>query len=519
MTTTNYGQATYSPEDNKLRFYPDFRLDKEDYDRIKKAGFRWAPKQELFVKPKWGPIAEDLMLEWCGSIEDEDKSPEDRAADRAERFAMYRNKRRTEAEEHADNYDNGPAVHGYQSQKKADIAARRHDRQRVKAFTQWDKAEYWQQRTKGVISHALYKAKPAVRRTRILRIEADQRKNTKEMEKAQAIYAAWEKIRDEQDPEKAFKLAEYHSNHVWGFEYKHPRHDRTNSLWSLLVKDEDPITGHEAAEIFFAKYRPINEDSFIMRYAKHYELRLSYERQMLEAEGGTAANVEMIAGGFIGKQQILKVNKSNVTGLVVSVSMYAPHPWDRTKPDVIRPINIQKLSRDAYRVPTEDELKAFKAAQSENKTIRKAKNAGAPKLINPDKESAERLQALWNAKAKVIYDKHRSSWNKEDYKPTEIRELTQSQYSARSKGSYSHYGTIELKEDGHRKSVGRDRPDEDKKTSCKVRQCPASASFSHQADCVIVITDKPRKPLPEFHAITEPAKETKTFSAQEGVTV
>ncbi len=43
--------ATYSPEDNKLRLYPSCRLDSETYARVKAAGFRWAPKQELFVAP------------------------------------------------------------------------------------------------------------------------------------------------------------------------------------------------------------------------------------------------------------------------------------------------------------------------------------------------------------------------------------------------------------------------------------------------------------------------------------
>ena len=34
--------ATYSPEDNKLRLYSLHRLDDETYQRIKKAGFKWA---------------------------------------------------------------------------------------------------------------------------------------------------------------------------------------------------------------------------------------------------------------------------------------------------------------------------------------------------------------------------------------------------------------------------------------------------------------------------------------------
>ncbi|TIV75023.1 MAG: DUF3560 domain-containing protein, partial [Mesorhizobium sp.] len=58
--------ATYSPEDNKLRLYPSARLDAETYQRVKDAGFVWAPKQELFVAPKWSPAREDLAIELAG---------------------------------------------------------------------------------------------------------------------------------------------------------------------------------------------------------------------------------------------------------------------------------------------------------------------------------------------------------------------------------------------------------------------------------------------------------------------
>ena len=57
-------------------------------------------------------------------------------------------------------------VHGYQNQQKADRAANRHGRHRTHALTQWSKAEYWQTRTAGVISHALYTSTASVRRGR-----------------------------------------------------------------------------------------------------------------------------------------------------------------------------------------------------------------------------------------------------------------------------------------------------------------------------------------------------------------
>lgn len=116
--------ATYSPEDNKLRLYAAHRLDAEDYAKVKAAGFKWAPKQELFVAPKWTPEREDLLLEMCGEIGDEDYSPEERAADRAERFSNYRDKRRAEAGGLADRFDAGPSAFGHQSRDDATRAGR-----------------------------------------------------------------------------------------------------------------------------------------------------------------------------------------------------------------------------------------------------------------------------------------------------------------------------------------------------------------------------------------------------------
>src|SRR5690606_1577391 len=124
------GDATYSPEDNKLRLYAASRLSAATYARVKAAGFKLAPKQELFVCPRWRPEAEDLLLELCGEIGDEDSSPEERSADRAERFSGYRDKRRAEATGHADTFDAGPQVFGHQNRSRAERQALRHDRHR-----------------------------------------------------------------------------------------------------------------------------------------------------------------------------------------------------------------------------------------------------------------------------------------------------------------------------------------------------------------------------------------------------
>src|ERR1700681_2510606 len=90
--------ATYSPEDNKLRLYSSTRLDRELYARVRGAGFIYAPKQELFVAPMWTPEREDLLIELCGEIDDEDTSLVERAEERADRFVDYKDKRIGDAE-------------------------------------------------------------------------------------------------------------------------------------------------------------------------------------------------------------------------------------------------------------------------------------------------------------------------------------------------------------------------------------------------------------------------------------
>ena len=55
----DFSTATYSVEDNKLRIYVPDRLDDELYQALKAVGFKWAPKQELFVA-YWNPKREDI---------------------------------------------------------------------------------------------------------------------------------------------------------------------------------------------------------------------------------------------------------------------------------------------------------------------------------------------------------------------------------------------------------------------------------------------------------------------------
>src|SRR5882724_10987338 len=86
------GQATYCPEDNKLRLYVG-RVPRDEYLKLRADGWVALHKQREAgggdFAAVWTPERRDTALSYAGIIEDEDMSPGERAADRAERFGGY----------------------------------------------------------------------------------------------------------------------------------------------------------------------------------------------------------------------------------------------------------------------------------------------------------------------------------------------------------------------------------------------------------------------------------------------
>ena len=181
--TMPHASATYSPEDDKLRLYTLGRLDAEDYATAKAAGFRYAPKQELFYA-MWSPAAEDLLTEWAGEIGDEDTSLAERAEQRADRFDGYQTNRAIDAQ-HAEagvrQLTSGipfgqPILIGHHSEKRARRDAEKIENGMRKALKMWETSTYWEHRAKGALRAAKYKDAPAVRARRIKTLEAEHRK-------------------------------------------------------------------------------------------------------------------------------------------------------------------------------------------------------------------------------------------------------------------------------------------------------------------------------------------------------
>ena len=278
-------EAAYSPEDNKLRLRSDARLDRETYDRVRAAGFIWAPKQELLVAPMWTPAREDLLLELCGEIGDEDTSLVDRAAQRAERFAGYKEHRAADAEQArkavafiADNIPFGqPILVGHHSERHARRDAERIENGMRKAVKMWETSEYWQRRAAGAIASARYKELPAVRARRIKTLEAEQRKHQRDLAESEKRIRVWSddtiKHKDGSPTtlaERVNFLARIGAGCSYDLQGKLERGELTPEAAQASV-----IATHEAS---------IADDR---RWISHLENRLTYERALLDESGYT----------------------------------------------------------------------------------------------------------------------------------------------------------------------------------------------------------------------------------------
>jgi hypothetical protein len=277
MGQINEMEATYSPEDNKLRLYVTERLSPELYARVKAAHFRWAPAQKLFYAPTWRPSSEDLLIELCGFIQDEQTSLEERAEQRAERFAGYQENR---AKDSAQAYEESqslaamvpmgqPILIGHHSQRKAEKNAERIESTMKRAVKMWDCSEYWESRIKGVLSNVKYKERTDVRLRRIKKIEAMKRKEEKEVSQSKNFLLAWNDDSKELTLKRALALSGFYSC--------------GGGIYSKL--SDGKLTPGQAKEKAIASYeRNINHYE---RWIKHNTLRLNYEYSILKAEGWT----------------------------------------------------------------------------------------------------------------------------------------------------------------------------------------------------------------------------------------
>jgi predicted RNA methylase len=276
MTTFD---ATYDPADNKIRLRASGRLEPELYARARAAGFIWAPKQELFVAPKWTPEREDLAIELAGELDDEDTSLVDRAEERAERFEGYSEKRGAEAEGArgrvdaiADNIPLGqPILVGHHSERRA-----RKDAERIrsgidKAVKLWQTSKYWTARAAGALRHAKYKELPAVRARRIKTLEAEQRSEERRRDKAEKFVRLWAGLEAATwtkggQPTTFEERADHLADLDWAL-------FTASKGLTAVEKRDHAIAAHERTK------------AYAERCIEHLTNRLAYERAMLAESG------------------------------------------------------------------------------------------------------------------------------------------------------------------------------------------------------------------------------------------
>lgn len=359
---TSYS-ATYSPDDNKLRLYASTRLDAETYAQAKALGFRWAPKQDLFVAPAWTPEREDFLIKLAGEIEDEDKSLVHRAEERAERFEEYSEKRADDAEraregvaQIADGIPLGqPILVGHHSERRARKDAERIQSGMRKAVQMWETSKYWESRAAGALAHAKYKELPAVRHRRIKTIEADRRKIERAIEESAAKLKLWSV--DGLTIEKARAIANYANPGICLQERPGQTYPSYWTAWEMLRpdgernKDCPAWTVEQVQEAAKRAYAPSQRRE---RWLAHYDNRLAYERAMLNEQGGIITDrFAIVVGGRVLVRDewltVLRVNRSG--GAISSVTTNARY---------VRVIGIERVKE--YRPPEEGDVAAVKAA-------------------------------------------------------------------------------------------------------------------------------------------------------------
>lgn len=366
--------ATYSPEDNKLRLYASSRLDSETFARVKAAGFRWAPKQDLFFAT-WSPGAEDLATELAGDIEDDDKSLVDRAEERADRFEGYSERRLADAESErrkvealADNIPLGqPILIGHHSQRRAERDRDRIESGMRKAVKMWDTSQYWTARAAGALAAAKYKERPDVRARRIRTIEADLRKRERDKSEADMWLKLWTACGEEQDAELQKGVALRLANMCW---LRLPRKEGDREDFTGQPTAYDALSAahptlyapRTIAEIVeHAKKVYPASIAYADRWIAHFQNRLAYERAML-AEAGVKTDWAFAKGGRIeykgGWLTILRVNR----GAAGVVSVTCDLPEGMRRPGKTLMVGVEYVT--GYQPPDDGDVeKARKATK------------------------------------------------------------------------------------------------------------------------------------------------------------
>lgn len=469
--------ATYSPEDNKIRLYASSRLDAETYARVKQAGFKWAPKQELFVAPMWTPEREDLALELAGEIEAEEMTLAERAAIKAERLDDLAHKRHAEANAFARRADDlsqafymgQPILVGHHSERKARKTQERMHSAQSAASKANKAANYWLYRASGVERFANMKNDPRVRANRIKTLLAELRDLQRWVNAAHAALAIWEELTT--DEQIRFALGSLDSRKIWS----------NHNIYSKVDKGE--ITPAAARQLCIDGANLAINGPKRRRWIGHVLNRLAFERSMLGDVARYDGELTPVIIQAFAREHGAESPKCTATD-PGHFLLESPVPL----PAHIASQPRLELSEDDWR----DLMQASGYTVPEKKPRRVSAKPDAMPLINLSQQQAEQLQTIWNLRmVAACKGKHATA------KAAEVYATTQAAYSANSKGEYARFKTIEIAADGRPVRMvwqGMDRVQSGDPVA-RIRISTIGYEF-HKPESVVVITDKPTRPLP-----------------------
>jgi hypothetical protein len=481
--------ATYSPEDNKIRLYASARLDPETYARVRAAGFIWAPKQELFVAPKWTPEREDLATELAGDIEAEEMTLAERAAMKAERLDNLAHKRRGEAEalsRRADEisqrfYMGQPILIGHHSERKARKDKERMDSAQTNANKAEELANYWLYRAEGVEAFANYKNNPKVRVGRIKTLLAELRDLQRAINRANKALEVWEKLTT--DDQIRYALGRL------------PSDVTCSDINTYYAVDKGEMAPADARQRCIDRAQLIANGPKRKRWIEHVLNRLAYERSLLGDVPRFGDDLTPVILQAFAREH--GAEKPQVT--VADDGFYileSPVPL----PAHLTDGRWLELSGDEWR----DLMQACGYEVPTPKPRRASSKPAPVSLINPTPEEAEQLQRIWNLHmAAACKGKHAQALE------NSVRQLTQDQYSRNSKGEYAPLKTVDIDASGRRVTMqwqNRERVLSGEPVA-RVRIYTGGGDFYKPA-AVVVISDKPSKALPlDLAAIEREARQ------------
>jgi hypothetical protein len=269
-----FNEITYSPEDNKLRLYANFRFDKELWLYFKSIGLKYAPKQELFVF-NHRISREDLclfLLPEGEEIQPEGTTLAERAEIKAERLAGYYDNRVRDmniysraASQYSERFAQGqPILVGHHSEKSARRDQKRADSAMNNSLDHARRADYWSWKIAGVAHYANMKASTRTRVNRIETLLKDLRDCQKTINNAQVKLKFYKKALASNNEDYILKVAIYNASYETSKKLENGELEAVSTLESFIKNREDFL----------------NND-YYPRLISHILNRVAYEKSLL----------------------------------------------------------------------------------------------------------------------------------------------------------------------------------------------------------------------------------------------